>query len=639
MAARRRAAGAPDAQAVLKPELGYRWSEPPAPSSSEHGPFWTTDLSDPVAEMTEQLVAAEWRTADLRDRIEKLGGEAKGRTRRDLAERLAGLFLDPARLARAVAGLSDEERHFYLQVLIRTQLHGYYATSDSGARPRSGDRSALRAGILKAGLALVGEDGSLVIPFGIYQRLPALHVPCVQAPEPKQVVSAADPREVLSQIQQLLGLLQSEKSTLRARPYWQAPEYPYARTVTCWPPMPEDAAAIRQYPDRQRTLELWPPEPHLDQPSLEAWSKALGISEEWAEFLYHVLVASGIVLPGSPLTVNHELIQTWLALPSGQQLGTVYRLYRNITHWATWWPLWRSGEVRVRRAYQGYWGLMSIDESVHLSCTNLRWILLELLSFLPHEQWLALADIQRWFGELFPKPETHRYMMGLQLEHTRGAWLGFLDAAVHKVIVGPLHAMGFVDVAPSLEHAAFVRLRNLQDLHWGRANGIVLEAMGQLRRDAVRYRPDLPGLELETPVPPDFITFLLQWAKPAGLSRNLVRYELDASRLHRTFEHGANPDTLEAGWKASASFAAIPEIATWWRYWWSRYGRVRLYPDQTILQTRDDFTMHELQMSLADLQGSILGLVTPRAAMLKPEDADRIVSDLTRQGYMPKEIS
>ena len=53
--------------------------------------------------------------------------------------------------------------------------------------------------------------------------------------------------------------------------------------------------------------------------------------------------------------------------------------------------------------------------------------------------------------------------------------------------------------------------------------------------------------------------------------------------------------------------------------------------------TQDNFTMHELQVALPTLRDAILGLVTPRVALLQRDQADPILKDLERQGYMPKE--
>jgi hypothetical protein len=70
----------------------------------------------------------------------------------------------------------------------------------------------------------------------------------------------------------------------------------------------------------------------------------------------------------------------------------------------------------------------------------------------------------------------------------------------------------------------------------------------------------------------------------------------------------------------------LPEIQQWWQTWWERYGHIRLYTEQTTLVTRDEFTLQELQVALPSMRDAIMGLVTPRVALLQAEDADRIVS-------------
>ena len=57
-----------------------------------------------------------------------------------------------------------------------------------------------------------------------------------------------------------------------------------------------------------------------------------------------------------------------------------------------------------------------------------------------------------------------------------------------------------------------------------------------------------------------------------------------------------------------------------------------------MLQTRDALTMEELLVALPDLQASIVGVLTPETTLLRDEHVDRVLGDLARQGYMPKEI-
>lgn len=213
--------------------------------------------------------------------------------------------------------------------------------------------------------------------------------------------------------------------------------------------------------------------------------------------------------------------------------------------------------------------------------------------------------------------------------------------------MGPLSAFGFVEASPARGDLRAIRLLGFQDIHWQRLKEVPLEATGKLSRKAMRLvvakGPFQPAkgavLEVQSPVPPAFMTFVLRWARPAGFSKNLVRYELDVERLHQSFEAGDDPEELGESWQSTVGFAPLPEIVEWWRFWWDRYGSVRLYPAQALLQTRDAFTLQEVQAALPMLQDSILGVVTPHAVLLEPGDVDKILSALTRQGYMPKESS
>lgn len=640
MSSKRRSHGADDARERLHPELGYFWEDPPSSQPADPAGFWQGSSPDPVENMVEELVEMEWPVADIRHHIELLGVQAKGRSRRDLAQQLAESFLDPERLARAVAELSKEERRYYTHLLLQIALAGLYVSPDSAGLQQylSIPQSRWTSRIINRGLALRSPQGEVSLPFGMMQYLPSLRLSFPTAAAPSDYEPAADARDILSQVQQILGLLQVEPGALRDRPRWKAPKYLYAAPPVCWPPFPEDARQIVANQERQIKMMLWPPEPHLDQASLDTWCDVLDVPVSRVEFLYHVMVATGILWTGNPLVVDAELTQTWMALPPGRQIAALYRLSRNIMRWSSWWSAWREGRARVKWSYYGYWSLNSLDETLYVTHANLRWVLLEILSFLPSDVWLAMEDVVEMITALFPRPETHRYLMSLRPESQEAGWTGFLVIALQELLAGPLHALGLVDVAPSREEIALVRLKgDLQSLHWGRSQEVVIPVAGELQREAVRYMPEGAVLEIATPVPPDVTNCILKWAKPSGFSRNLVRYHLDVQRLHRAFEAGEDPDTLHQAWEACAGFDPMAEIVAWWQHWWSRYGHVRLYSPQAMIETRDAFTMHELQVSLPSLQSSLLGVVTPEAVLVESQDVDQILEDLERQGYMPKE--
>jgi hypothetical protein len=642
----------------LRPDLGYVQEMPISPTPAKIGSGLATFRPDPISEMAGELVKNEWPVAYLRRAIEGLGGQAKGRTRTALAEQYASAFLDEARLARRVEGLSKDERQAYILMLLEGSLRSYYTAPDTQKLWKKVSSSPAQAvpALLRAQLGLMTEDEQQMwLPFGLYQRLPPLSLPLPTIKQPAKVVPAADPHEALGQIQQLLALLQTETFTLRPRLRWRAPVYPYAQPIVCWPPMPADAEKLNTNASGDRVLGLLPPDPYLDAPSLEAWSRSLGVPPEWAEFYYHLLLGGNLIMAGSPILVNEETVHAWMSLTPGEQVIAALAAYRDIGLWAVWWSRWRSGDVRVRRSYHGYWGLNSVDQTVMLAGSRLRWVLLEFLSFLPQDAWMDIKVVHDHLTQLFPTVDSHRYLMGLTVESVKGGWAEFLRATLLETLTGPLWALGFVELSPSVEGVRAIRLVGLQDVVWGRVGEIPLQPTGELNRSAMQLvlaretratvvpvdQPHPPAegaiLEIKSPIPPAFTTFVLRWARPAGFSKNLFRYELDVERLHRTFEDGDDPDGLAESWQSTTGFAPLSQIAEWWRFWWDRYGRVRFYPAQALLETRDAFTLQEVQAALPQLQASILGIVTPHAALLDSDDVDKILSALLRQGYMPKE--
>ncbi len=619
-------------------ELGYLWEPPAPPTPLPLPPTWSVEIADPVTQMAQELLESDWRLPQLHDLLTTLGFTPEGGTRQVAAQQLAEHFLDPERLEQCVGDLSEEELRYYSTLVVQSFVQSYHTVPQGRVlwHDFTTPWSRLAQRIRKAGLALVTEDGLLYLPMALRQRLPQLQLAFQASSEPQKVLPS-NPREILTQIQQLIGILQSEPAKLRAQLRWKAPPYPYAQPITCWPPTPADARKIIARPSLEHRIALLPPDPDLDAEALDAWTQALGCTPERAELLYALLLYSGIILSGSPITIDNALAQQWLTLSPGHQVGALYHLWCSITTWSEWWPLWREQQIAVTQLYHGYWGLNSIDDAIGSSVLDLRGVLLELLACLPHGTWLSVSDLVKWLAALFPTPDTHQYLIGAIPNGPKGGWTDFLEAALLRMFTGPLHAFGLVDVGPSLDAVKAIRLRRLQDLHWRRSMEVMLEAVGELRREALRFIMPESVLEIEMPVPPDLVTFVLQWTVPAGFSRTLVRYRLDVQQLHRAFEHGMDPDALRTAWSAVTGFEPLPEIAEWWDAWWVRYGHVRIYPTQALLQTRDAVTMHEVQVALPGLQSSILGSLTPETVLLDEESVNRLISDLTRQGYMPKE--
>jgi len=626
---------------TLTEKLDYVWLQPGKPvKPPEASPFWMNPDEGNVTEFVMELADQQWRVDFIRRQITRLGVKPKGQRRIDLMHQLIERFLDPDRFARQLGTLNAEEQRYYLHLLLHNNLLGLRTQPTFLDRLLSLSKPSvtLMQRMLNVGLGLQDEEGQFFVPFEIFRLLPPLYLSFDTELPPTTYVPAADPRLLLTKIQQLLGLIQSKAYHIRPRPRWRTPRVGYyGRESYIWPPVPDDAQRLLSNPNQQGMITLCPPLPYLDDVTIAAWSADLELSPAIVEFLYPVLINALLLLPGDPVTLNAALLEPWMMQTPGNQLASLYQLYRSIPDWTDWWPDWRAGDVKVQLNYQNLWTLSGVDNIVHATHYMLRWVILDILAYLPHDVWLSLDKVMEFLVKLYPEPTSHHYLQGLLCKDVRDQWKGFLCQVLRAMLCGVLHTFGLVDIAPTLDDIEVFRLRHLQSLHWNRPDAVPIEDTTPFGRDDVAFRPREQALSIKPPAKAEFLIAVQQWSEPRGLIDNKLRYQLDVTRLHKVFEQGETPETLAAAWEQHAGFPPLPDVQRWWQSWWERYAHVRLYTDQTTLMTRDEFTMQELQAALPTLRHAIMGLVTPRVALLQAERVNRIVSDLERQGYMPKE--
>ncbi len=619
----------------LTPDLKYEWVEPNPPKGFPNSIEWHVSNEVARQQLVAYLIDMGWRVDDFRDKIAEMGGTPRGRRRQELVEQFVALYLDPQRIVNRVSNLGAETRRFLPYLLLGHELFALRTMPVMNMLPRPGRGGAFQS-LVQAGLALQDPYGDTMVPFEALRYMPPVSIDCATVPEPDQFVPAPDPQFLTTHIQHWLTLIQSGTYKQRARACWSPPQMVYMGRYLIWPPTPESAKKLIKKNNFQGELELCALPPSPEQPALDDWSAKLGIAPDMAEFIYNAMVFGQVVLTGSPITLDPALAQKWMMQTPGEQIVALYHLYCGLRTWGPWWPLWRSGRIRVFWNYQNYWQITAVDEMLQSVTYTLQWVLLEILAYLPQEAWLSLDTVIAFVKSLYPNPNTHLYLTELVLKGDE-SWEGFLRLALQAILTGPLHLMGFVDIAPDLEAPAYFRLRHLQDIHWGRLTEMPSTHKQLLSVEKLTFKADEALLLIAPPVSPSFLAFVQRWARSTGFSANLLHYTLDLERLHAAFENGETPDTLIQTWKENADFEPLPGIVAWWRHWGARYGHVRIYSRQATLMTRDEFTMREIQAAIPALRESVLGLITPHTALLRPDHVDAIVSGLKRQGYMPKE--
>lgn len=625
---------------ILTAKLNYVWLQPGPPVKPQtDAPFWLYPDEVDVTEFVEQIAEQQWRVDFIRRQITRLGVKPKGQRRVDLVQQLIERFLDPERFARQLSTLNDEEQRYYIHLLLHNNLLGLRTqpTSLDQLLSLSKPSVPMTQRIVNAGLGLQDEVGQFFVPFEMFKLLPPVYIPFDTEPPPATHVPAADPRLLLTKIQQLLGLVQARNYHIQPRPRWRMPQIAYyARESHIWPPVPEDARRLQSNLNKTGVITLCPPTPYLADVAIAAWSADLELPSAIVEFLYHVLINAALLLPGDPVTLNAALLQPWMMQAPGHQLASLYQIYRSMPDWTDWWPDWRAGDIKIQWNSQNVWDLAAVDNMLRTTHYMLRWVMLDILAYLPHDVWLSLDKVMQFVMKLYPEPQSHYYQQNLLCKDARDQWKGFLRQVLSSMLRGVLHTFGLVDIAPNLDAIEVFRLRHFQSLHWNRAEALAIEDTTPFGRDNVAFRPREQALSITPPAKAQFLNVVQQWSEPRGLIDNKLRYQLDVARLHKAFEQGETPETLAEAWEQSTGFPPLVDVQRWWQYWWERYAHVRLYRGQTTLVTRDEFTMQELQAALPTLRQSIMGLVTPRVALLQADHVNRIVSDLERQGYMPK---
>lgn len=623
--------------------LGYKLVQPPASTARPEPPFWVQLQPDPVELAAEDIVNNAWPVALLRELIQQLGMKPVGRLRADLARQYMQLLLDPARLQQALAGLTDEEHEFYVTLLFNLQMQTWRPRPDGLVilRRLQTPLEQLLQRFADLGLGVWQNDG-LSLPPRFLGGLPSLSLPLESYRYRKDLRSAlahgavAEPHRLILRVQQLLSLIQAGTYTLRPRRQWQPPVSGYAAFLTGVTPTPAAAHQLQKAPAPQTVIPLLAPDPVPDDAALTAWSAALGMPPAGVEFLYHLLVAAHLLLPGSPIKVD-PYVQQFMARSAGEQAVLLWLAYSLILNWEAFWHRWQAGHIRVHWNYRPYWGVTPYESTLARALNALRNAVLTFLSFLPQETWLSVDAVYDTLKVFLPNMKGMASADVLGFEGSNGSWELFLRIYLEEMLQGPLHWLGAADIAPAAGALQTFQLHWVQDVFWERSRAISLPELRWGGAQAVRYLPEEAVFLLTPPLPPEFLNQLQRWAEPDGLQGSDMRYALQPRRLHQAFEAGETPDSLARQWTAAAGFPPPAALQEWWQLWWHRYGHVRLYPHQAVLTLQDDFALQELQLAVPELRDALLGLVNPRVALLRPDQAEAIFKTMQAKGYLPKE--
>lgn len=667
---------------------------PPPTRKPEELPEW---LQKPwAARVQEDRQEAEsllnvLRLDDLRTLARNRGWAVKGTRKSDVIAQVIDQWLKPEQLAHMLAQLDREHRQAFWSIAIL----GAFPTlaledMDRVARfwgklKQHSKFSTYVRHLTENGLVLSQEQlgqycygmGAALVPAAFTRLLPPLLAEAMPGQRDLAATTAnnkanagglqvADADWLVRSVTQLLVILEQTTPTLRPpmpRPYREK-AIPY---LQAWDYLPEEIYALEKQGKQQNvyqavTLTVPPPAYPLPDETMTALAPLVG-GVERLEFLYHLMVAVGLLQPGSPVTVWPEVKEHFLRQPVATQQAILVRTAFYMANWSELWTLLRhTPELRlVRNAQLHNSGYMPQNLLTELAV--FRTLVLATYAWLPDDQWFAVTDLlalahQIWpqFNQLFWQ---HRYYL-IPGQTGRGFWhLTYRGHALDSksdadwqqaqgnfictMLTGPLHWAGLVDLYHEGGRLAAVRFHGLGDLYWDRTESVTRRTTaspvaappaqattGELLIDGDQIRVEPARITAQAHSLLDRIA-ILEVAQPQQFV-----YRLDAGTVQKSFEAGLTLTELLAEWEARVSKPVPATIKTRLTTWWHAYGQLRLYQDVTIIEFGDDHALAEMK-AVTNLSAVLIAEISPRLVLIPKSAIATLAAELEKAGYTPQQ--
>jgi hypothetical protein len=285
---------------------------------------------------------------------------------------------------------------------------------------------------------------------------------------------------------------------------------------------------------------------------------------------------------------------------------------------------------------------------------RLRLLVLHTLACLPPGRWLQLSDLDLLLRLLLPgidqrtlipsdgrrQPDWYAAWKGEKapIEHSdKERWRAVAGRFVREILSGPLHWLGFADLAWRDNELAAVRLHGWAELFFDLTEVPAAPAK-------VSARDALPALQSEgieiqidpARISPEGYQFLQRITRQAQTQPHRYTCQLDIEATYNYFTEGATLDGIRADWERLFS-APIPEtIAATLAAWWQSYGQVRLYRGLAVIEFGDEAALTEMK-TVTHLEDELVAELSPRLVVIREEAIPALVAQLEAAGYMPRQ--
>jgi hypothetical protein len=629
-----------------------------------------------VAQLEEHLGAVKLN--DLREMGRHRGWPLRG-TRKDVVVgQVAGYIADREGIGRAMEELDGEHRQVLRALfLLSGQPMNWPSELERVVRAWGPLRAHKQIGtyarhLWQEGLALPGyaagsafEMGA-VIPWSLARHFPPL-LSDLAAEGPGATAASglrlADPYDLARSASQVALMLEQSPVRLRTpmpRPHLET-FYP---ELAGWDYVPEELAGAQRQGklNRQSDLVLTVPPPRHPLPDEAVeWLAPLTGGESRLAFVYALLVAAGLLQPGSPTTVWPEVKAQFLQRDDLGRRAVLARTYFGMENWSALWEVVRtSKDLQLERVWQyGSRGAASLRSDL----VRFRNLVLSVLAALPDGRWVAIEDLLGVLQILFPvfeqsALEPYRYLYSGRLATKHGDWFvtrngrplrsedgADWDAAqgafARYILSGPLQWLGLTDLQVEGDRLLAFRLHGLADLYEDRVD--------------VAPAPDhAAGREAEPAsaeaVAIDALRIIVDPARVSAQAHNLLDriarldvaeadrfvYRLDAQAVYESFEEGMALADILDGWEETLSLPMPNTVRAQLEEWWQAYGRVRIYEGLTVVEFGDEYALAEMK-AVTSLAAHVVAEISPRLVIIRREALESLVAELEHAGYTPKQ--
>lgn len=632
------------------------------------------------------------RLDDLRALARNHGWSLKGTRKADIVTQIIEQLLKPEQLTRLIGQLDQEHRQAFWAIAVL----GAFPTLSLedmervarfwGKFKQQGKFSTYVRHLSETGLVLTQEQigqyayglGPAVVPPALARLLPPLLAEAMPAHRDLNTAATnaataasghqlADPEWLVHSVTQLLVIFEQTTPPLRPpmpRPYREK-ALPHLQG---WDYVPEEVYAIEKQGKQHNayhtiTLTVPPPAYPFPDDVMTSLTPLVGDANR-IEFLYQVMVAVGLLQPGSPVTVWPEVKEQFLRQPVAMQQAILARTYFHMTNWSELWPLLRAEPQfqLVRTAH--YYNSGYLPQNLLTELAVFRTLVLAVCAWLPDDHWFPVTDLlallrQAWpqFNQMFWQ---HRYYL-IPGQTNRGVWhLTYRGQAldsktdtewqqaqgnfVRALLSGALHWAGLVDLYHEAGQLVAVRFHGLGDLYLDRTAHVTLRvtANPEVARHATGAAGDLLHIDGDQiRVEPARITVqahslldrmaVLEVAQPQQFV-----YRLDAGTVQKSFEAGLTLTEMLAEWEARLSKPMPAAIKKRLTTWWKAYGQLRLYQDMTIIEFGDDHALAEMK-AVTNLNAVLIAEISPRLVLIPQSAIATLAAELEKAGYTPQQ--